>query len=489
MPLKTGKSKKAFSSNVETEIAAGKPQAQAVAIAYREAGEDCSEEIEIDEDEELEQIPTYKGGTASDSALVMLAFDKANRSIDLDGHMHVETTNISKANVCPYLGSEIPNAAELNLDPGKVYMLYRDPAELEAAAQTYENKPLMMRHVAVSADAPNKFLIVGSVSNVRFRFPYLVASLAVWDSEAIKAIENGTQKELSCGYRYRADMSPGEIDGTKYDGIMRSIVANHVALVGSGRAGPDVLVSDELPTGFYQMKKSALIAALAPFMAKDADMLAVDAAIVALATDGKKAKDDNANKLDREENDKARAQDKAKDEAPTKGEKDDTDANDESGAEETVKGKDKKAKDEAPTKGEKDDTDANDEMDLDDESAEDELPEGPKGGAKKPVPSKPTVDAVNEAVTAALAARDALHSARREVETIIGVVGYDTASEVYKAALTKLGVDTAGVHESAYPALLKMAKDKAPSAALAADGDAKVSSMAAAFPHLARLGK
>lgn len=34
MPLKTGKSKKAFVSNIKTEIAAGKPQKQAVAIAY-----------------------------------------------------------------------------------------------------------------------------------------------------------------------------------------------------------------------------------------------------------------------------------------------------------------------------------------------------------------------------------------------------------------------------------------------------------------------
>ena len=34
MPLNKGKSKKAFSDNVKTEIAAGKPQKQAVAIAY-----------------------------------------------------------------------------------------------------------------------------------------------------------------------------------------------------------------------------------------------------------------------------------------------------------------------------------------------------------------------------------------------------------------------------------------------------------------------
>jgi len=35
MPLKKSKSPKAFSSNVKTEIKAGKPQSQAVAIAYQ----------------------------------------------------------------------------------------------------------------------------------------------------------------------------------------------------------------------------------------------------------------------------------------------------------------------------------------------------------------------------------------------------------------------------------------------------------------------
>ena len=34
MPLKSGKSKAAFQANIKAEIAAGKPQKQAVAIAY-----------------------------------------------------------------------------------------------------------------------------------------------------------------------------------------------------------------------------------------------------------------------------------------------------------------------------------------------------------------------------------------------------------------------------------------------------------------------
>jgi hypothetical protein len=39
MPLEKGKSNKAFQHNIKTEMAAGKPQKQAVAIAYSEAGE------------------------------------------------------------------------------------------------------------------------------------------------------------------------------------------------------------------------------------------------------------------------------------------------------------------------------------------------------------------------------------------------------------------------------------------------------------------
>lgn len=395
--------------------------------------------MEIDFDIELDET-----SIASDAAPVVMAFDRANRHIDLDGHMHIETANISKANVCGYYGSEIPDSVKLGLDPSRVYMLYRDPAELEAAAKTFENKPLLARHIAVSADAPQKYYIVGSVSNVRYSHPYLKASLAVWDGEAIREIESHDKEQISCGYRYRADMNAGtSLDGVKYDGRMCDLVANHIALVEIGRAGPDVIVSDELPAGFL-MKKSVLLAALAPFMAADADKVALDAALVALAADGKKGKDEAACEpaSSEEKPDKAKAQDAT-------------------AVSETVKGKDAKG--------------AKDSDDMDDMS-EDEGPEmspGPKTKPKedlkgKGAPSAMDADTVAATIKAAVLANDALHEARREVEAILGSVTFDSASAVYKAALDKLAVDTAGVDPSAYRSLLKIATKPAP-AALATD--------------------
>lgn len=38
MPLKRGSSKKVISANIKAEMAAGRPQKQAVAIAYAKAG-------------------------------------------------------------------------------------------------------------------------------------------------------------------------------------------------------------------------------------------------------------------------------------------------------------------------------------------------------------------------------------------------------------------------------------------------------------------
>ena len=190
-----------------------------------------------------------------------MAVDRSSsvRRIDPDsGHLHVSRTPLSKANVCGYRGSEIPRWKDLGLDATRVYQLYRDPKELAAAADTCNGKPLLIVHKASNADDHPHRETAGSVNNVSWAAPYLVGGLDVWTAEAIDGIESGERQELSPGYAYDPDMTPGRApDGTRYDGVMRNIRFNHVSLVPEGRTGRDVYVHDEAPK-FMQQKVTTM---------------------------------------------------------------------------------------------------------------------------------------------------------------------------------------------------------------------------------------
>jgi 8-oxo-dGTP pyrophosphatase MutT (NUDIX family) len=180
----------------------------------------------------------------------VLAFDKdSTRKFDADGRMHVDQANISKANVCEYLGKEIPDAQKLGLDPEKKYRLYRDPEELKKAVKTFNQIPILSKHVPVDADTHPAELVVGSTgTDADFGDGYLKNSLVFWPRKAIDEIESNRKKQLSAGYRYRADPTPGVTpEGEPYDMVMRDIVGNHLAQVVEGRAGPDVVVGDAAP--------------------------------------------------------------------------------------------------------------------------------------------------------------------------------------------------------------------------------------------------
>jgi hypothetical protein len=176
--------------------------------------------------------------------LTHLAFDRASsqRSFDADGRLHVADAAITAARVDEYLGGEIPDFEALRLDPSRTYRLLRDPEELRKAVDTFNNVPLLSRHVPVSADDHQPDLVVGSTgTDAEFNDPYLTNSLVVWAKDAIDDIECGDKKDLSCGYRYTAVMQPGTFEGVRYDGRMTQICANHVALVSEGRVAGAVI--------------------------------------------------------------------------------------------------------------------------------------------------------------------------------------------------------------------------------------------------------
>lgn len=380
------------------------------------------------------------------------------RSYDKDGRLHVAVSNISKATVNPYYGGEIPNYRQLGLEPKKVYYLLRDPEELEKAAPTFNNLPLLNKHIPVSADEPQKEVIAGTTgSDTVFEDGYLKCSLAVWDAEAIAGIESGEQVELSSAYRYTADMTAGEFEGRHYDGVMRDIVGNHVALVDVGRAGRDVVVSDADP--FHERKtmklkagaKARIQAAVQPLLAQDAEL----------------SPDELLQVIGSLNNEVQTAQDDGKELPPENVENVGTDGDGQDDGENNTA----PAEDEEPEK-----------------TAEDEAPEAPEGGAPKPAQdaaiSKMAMDAaIQKAVAAERKRAQALAAAQREVAHIVGDVAMDNAADVYKFALEQSGIDVTGVHPSAYRAMVGMlGKPKQPMAQDAAK-------TAEQFPGLSRIRK
>jgi hypothetical protein len=191
--------------------------------------------------------------------------------------MHVSVSNISKATVNPYKGSEIPGYKELGLDPNQIYQMLRPADELQKAENTFNGIQILKKHVPVSADDHQMWDIVGSTgTDAKFIAPYLKNSLHIWTKEGIDLIESNEQRELSCGYHYRPEMTPGNFNGMRYDGIMRDIVGNHVALVEDGRAGEDVLVGDSTenlnmtkPTRMAALTLGLTAASIAPLLAMD----------------------------------------------------------------------------------------------------------------------------------------------------------------------------------------------------------------------------
>ena len=101
----------------------------------------------------------------------------------------------------------------------------------------------MLEHKFVTAGSFDTTLVVGTIgSDAKFEYPHLTNSLVVWTKDGIDLIKSGARKALSASYKYSADMTPGEFDGVRFDGVMRGIFGNHVALVPKSRS--ELVVGD-----------------------------------------------------------------------------------------------------------------------------------------------------------------------------------------------------------------------------------------------------
>lgn len=102
--------------------------------------------------------------------------------------------------------------------------------------------PVTLRHPPKMVDPANfrefsKGYLTGDVKAAGNK---LETTCIVADEAAIKAIEDGGMREVSCGYMAELLDEPGEYEGVPYDIVQKNIRYNHLAIVDRGRAGPEV---------------------------------------------------------------------------------------------------------------------------------------------------------------------------------------------------------------------------------------------------------
>lgn len=262
---------------------------------------------------------------------VTTAMDSA-REKDFNGWIEIKGNPISKVGVYPYLGKSISKTFE----PNKIYYVLRPEEELNNpdCIDSFKLIPWIDEHVMLGPEdsgfvAPELKGIDGVIGeDVYFEKGTLYANIKVFSNTLDDKIDNG-KRELSAGYRCRYEISSGVYDGQRYDAIQRNIRGNHLALVKSGRMGPDVAVLDHMSFTFdgkdipmpaeNEMKKEmdelkGAVKAIGDSLT--AGMKAMDEKIEAM---DKRAKDE-AEKADKEEKkgedadaDKEKASEKAED--------------------------------------------------------------------------------------------------------------------------------------------------------------------------------
>jgi uncharacterized protein len=173
-----------------------------------------------------------------------------SKAIRLDNGMMRVPARLSRIGIQDYYTAD-----------GKVERAYRPIEEVGAAESvaSFDLVPLTNNHPMggeVTADN-SKHLTVGMVGSPKFNGQFVEASLLISDKDAVRAVESG-KLELSCGYYVERDDTPGEYEGQHYDFVQRNIRGNHVAIVDSGRAGPDVrIMLDSAFSTDFQMPISA----------------------------------------------------------------------------------------------------------------------------------------------------------------------------------------------------------------------------------------
>jgi hypothetical protein len=149
-------------------------------------------------------------------------------------------------------GIQVYRARELGLDGGdRPVRLYRPAEEVfrKETLDSFESQTTTDDHPEDDVNSENwSTLAKGDIRDVCPDGEETAARVIVRDETTKQKVKAG-KAELSCGYSFDLDMTPGKTArGEDYDGIQRNIIGNHVAIVDRGRAGSGVRIADRDPS-------------------------------------------------------------------------------------------------------------------------------------------------------------------------------------------------------------------------------------------------
>jgi hypothetical protein len=165
----------------------------------------------------------------------------ADARVNADGYLEA-VARTARAGVQQYRGAEVgkPDLANVNV--------FRDETEVfaKASLDSFAHIPITVDHPAEPVNAGNwkKYAAGTTGGDVLRDGEHLKIGLRITDAAAVKAVQNG-KRELSVGYSTELVWGDGVApDGTAYQAKQTAIVANHIAIVSAGRAGPQCRIGD-----------------------------------------------------------------------------------------------------------------------------------------------------------------------------------------------------------------------------------------------------
>jgi hypothetical protein len=129
---------------------------------------------------------------------------------------------------------------------GTIRREYRPPEEVfhVDSLKSFEMVPVTDDHPPVMLNAANAAQYTRGMTGEQIRQDdrFVAGGLTVFDAKLVEKVKSG-KVELSCAYQLDIDDTPGVTpEGERYDCVQRNIRGNHVAVVKSGRAGPEARI-------------------------------------------------------------------------------------------------------------------------------------------------------------------------------------------------------------------------------------------------------